>query len=65
MRSIFSVMVLMPLIFFTWISPSHADVEWEWDLLKTYKIESAPLDMAISKYGTWFFVLTENGEILI
>ena len=65
MRSIFAVMVLIPVIVFTWIIPIHADVEWEWGLLKTYKIEGSPLDVAISKYGRWVFVLTEQGEILI
>ena len=65
MRNIFAVMVLIPVIVFTWIIPIHADVEWEWGLLKTYKIEGTPLDIAISKYGNWVFVLTEDGEILI
>jgi hypothetical protein len=65
MKSIFAVMVLISLIVFTLFTPTHADVEWEWDLLKTFKIEGTPLDVAISKYGSWVLVLTENGEILI
>ncbi len=65
MRSIFAVMVLIPVIVFTLFTPTHAGVEWEWNLLKTVKIEGTPLDMAISKHGSWVFVLTEQGEVLI
>ena len=63
MRSIYADMVMIPVIIFTLFTPTHADVEW--DLLKTYKIEGTPLDVAISKYGRWVFVLTEQGEVLI
>jgi hypothetical protein len=63
MRNTFAVLVLIPMIVFTLFSPIHAAVEW--GLLKTYNIEVTPLDMAISKYGRWVFVLTEQGEILI
>ena len=63
MRSIFAVMVLIPVMVFTLFAPTHADVEW--DLIKTYKIEGTPLDVAISKYGRWVFVLIKGGEILI
>ena len=63
MRSIYTVMVMIPVIIFTLFTPTHADVEW--DLLKTYKIEGTPLDVVISKYGRWVFVLTEQGEVLI
>ena len=63
MRNTFAVLVLIPMIVFTLFSPIHAAVEW--GLLKTYNIEVTPLDIAISKYGRWVFVLTEKGEILI
>ena len=63
MRSIYAVMLLIPVIVCTLFAPTQAAVEW--DLLKTYKIEGTPIDVAISKYGKWVFVLTQDVEILI
>ena len=63
MKKTVSIMVLISVIVFILLTPIHAAVEW--DLLKTFKIEVMPLDMAISKYGRWIFVLTEQAEILI
>lgn len=63
MRNTFTVLVLTSIIFFTLFSTSYAAVEW--NFLKTYNIKAAPVDMAISKYGRWIFVLTKKGEVLI
>ncbi len=37
----------------------------EWDIPKTFNLKTPPLDMAISRNGSWIFVLTDQGEILI
>ena len=37
----------------------------EWDIPKTLNLETPPLDVAISRNGSWIFVLTDPGEILI
>ena len=37
----------------------------EWNIPKTFNLETPPLDVAISRNGTWIFVLTDQGEILI
>jgi len=36
-----------------------------WNIPKTFNLETPPLDVAISRNGTWIFVLTDQGEILI
>jgi hypothetical protein len=35
------------------------------DVLKTLKLEKAPLDISVSADGRWLFVLTDQGQILI
>ena len=63
MRSRFAVIMLAPIIVCILFAPTQAALEW--DLLKTYKIEGTPVDVAISKYGKWVFVLTQDFEILV
>lgn len=57
------ICLLALLIIFGFSSQSLAEVEW--DIPKTFDLETPPLDMAISSKGTWIFVLTDQGEILI
>jgi hypothetical protein len=63
MGNILDRIVLIFIIAFTFFTPAHANVEW--DIIKTYKIEGAPLDVEISVDGKWVFILTEQSEILI
>ena len=37
----------------------------EWNIHKTLKLDTPPLDMAVSKNGNLIFVLTRSGKILI
>lgn len=50
----------MVLILFT---PSTAAVEW--DILSTFTLEKAPVDMAVSLNGRLVYVLTDGGTIYI
>ena len=47
------------------ITMSYAAGSVEWNVLKTMKLETAPIDVALSLDGKWIFVLTEQGQILI
>ena len=47
----------------TWYTSSPATVEW--DVLRTLKIKEKPRDVAISAQGSWIFVLTDKGEVLV
>ena len=37
----------------------------EWSILKTLKLDAAPIDMAVSPDGRRIFVLTEQGKIVV
>jgi hypothetical protein len=37
----------------------------EWNIQKTLKLDTQPLDVAVSQNGNTIFVLTESGKILI
>ena len=37
----------------------------EWNIYKTLKLNTQPLDVAVSKNGNSIFVLTKSGKILI
>jgi len=55
--------LLIPLLVLTFFSYSNAGVEW--DVVKTFKIEKRPLDVAASADGRWLYVLTDQGNIHI
>ena len=57
------VFFLMAVIFFTQSSPLKGEVEW--DVKKTLKLESPPVDLAASLNGKYIYVLTDQGSILI
>jgi hypothetical protein len=57
------IFVLTPLIVAAFFSQSAALVEW--DVQRTLRLETPPLDVAVSVKGTRIFVLTEQGNILI
>jgi hypothetical protein len=44
-------------------SPVKGEVEW--DVKETLKLESPPVDLAVSLNGRYLFVLTDQGSILI
>ncbi len=58
-----SYLVILLVILFAVAPRARAAVEW--NIQKTLKIESSPLDMAISSDGQTMFVLTEDGKILV
>jgi hypothetical protein len=47
------------------INMSYAAGSVEWNILKKFQLETAPIDVAISLDGKWIYVLTEQGQILI
>jgi thiol-disulfide isomerase/thioredoxin len=57
------VCLLLALIIPGLATQSFAVVEW--DIYKTLKLDTQPIDIAVSKNGNSIFVLTEPGKILI
>jgi hypothetical protein len=57
------IFFLIAVIFLTLSSPVKGEVEW--DVKKTLKLESPPVDLAVSLNGRYVFVLTDQGSILI
>ena len=57
------VLLLIPVILLSLSSQIHGAVEW--DVTKTLNIEKTPLDVAVSLDGSWVFVLTDKGSLLI
>jgi hypothetical protein len=47
------------------ISSLGASDAVEWSILKTLKLDAAPIDVAVSADGRRFFVLTEQGKIVV
>lgn len=47
------------------ISSLQASEAVEWTILKTLKLDAAPIDMAVSPDGKSIFVLTEQGKIIV
>lgn len=56
-------LILMLLICFGILPPVHAEVEY--NVLKTYKLEDQPVDMAFSASRNEIYVLNPKGELLI
>jgi hypothetical protein len=54
--------ILIVPVFFT---PSLAFGSVEWNIQKTLKLDTQPLDVAVSKNGHSIFVLTKSGKIII
>ena len=57
---IFITALLTTLIF---SAVSFARVEW--DIQKKLKLDTPPVDVAVSRNGDWIFILTDSGKILI
>ena len=47
------------------VSTLRASAAVEWSILKTLKLEAAPIDVAVSADGRRTFVLTDQGKIII
>jgi protein-disulfide isomerase len=56
-------LITILLICFGTLAPVHAEVEY--NVLKTYKLEDQPVDMAFSTQRNEIYVLNSNGELLI
>ncbi len=63
MRPKHTVCLLTLLLTAVFVSNGFADVEW--NIQKTLKTDTPPVDVAVSANGKQIFVLTETGEILI
>jgi hypothetical protein len=57
------ICLLALLIILAFSSQSVATVEW--DIPRTFNLKTPPLDVAMSRSGTWIFVLTDQGKILV
>jgi hypothetical protein len=57
------IFFLIAVIFLTLSYPVKGEVEW--DVKKTLKLESPPVDLAASLNGKYIYVLTDQGSILI
>jgi len=49
----------------TAIIPTLSAATVEWDIRSTLRLDTPPIDMAVSQNGQWIFVLTETGNILV
>ena len=47
------------------ISVSVGSATLEWEILRTLKLDSPPLDMAVAPDGKFVYILTDKGEIQI
>lgn len=56
-------MLIVSLILTISVSVESATLEWE--LLRSLKLEAAPLDVAISPDGKSVYILTQNGDIQV
>lgn len=63
MRPRLIVLLLMPLIILTLFAPGSASVEL--DVLNTFTLEQAPLDIAVSLNGRLIYVLSKDGILHI
>lgn len=63
MKNGWAVFLLSSLMVLTLSVSGYAQVEW--DVQRTFNLEEAPLDVAISLNGRWVFVLTDPGEVHI
>jgi hypothetical protein len=52
------------IVLFSFSSLSASDAV-EWNILKTLKLEAAPIDLAVSADGRRIFVLTDQGKIIV
>lgn len=55
--------VLIIAFFVLAVSLAHSAVEW--NIQKTLKTDSVPLDVTVSQNGRSIFILTEEGDVLI
>lgn len=59
------MMVFISALVLGGFSTGQASGAVEWNIYSTLQLDSAPIDMAISPDGRRFFVLTDQGEILV
>jgi len=57
---IFLTAVLMMMVF-----SAESFARFEWDVQQKLKMDTPPLDVAVSTDGKWIFVLNDSGDILI
>ena len=62
-RRPYSYVIYLVVLFFCFSSLAWAEVEMS--VSKTMKLESKPIDMAVSADGKYTFILAEGGKVLI
>lgn len=63
MKKIHAIFLLTSVILLAPLSQSPATVEW--DMQRTVTLDQLPCDVAVSVKGTWTFILTDQGHILV
>lgn len=63
MKKIHAIFLLTSVMLLAPLSQSPATVEW--DIQRTVTLDQVPRDVAVSVRGTWTFILTDGGNILI
>ena len=63
MRPKHTVFLSALLLVAVFVSNGFADVEW--NIQKTLKTDTPPVDVTVSRNGKWIFVLTAPGNILV
>lgn len=56
---------LITVLFTTLIFSAESFARVEWDVQKKLKLDTPPIDVAVSKNGEWLYILTDSGNILI
>jgi hypothetical protein len=59
----YAALLIAPLFFLAIVSQAPAAVEWTSG--RAFKLEKSPIDVAFSTGGKWFFVLTDEGSLLV
>ena len=60
-----SIIVLTFIVVLGVFTNSLASDNVEWNILKTFKLDATPIDVAITPDGRRIYVLTDQGEILV
>jgi len=63
MKCRYAALLIVPLLFLVIVAEPLASVEWNPG--RVFKLEKSPIDVAFSTDGRWFFVLTDEGSLLV
>jgi hypothetical protein len=63
MKCGYAALLIVPLLFLAIVAEPLASVEWTPG--RAFKLEKSPIDVAFSTDGSWVFVLTDEGSLLV